>query len=267
MPFLPILILPHSNKHLGSCVINLLAPLHFAFLHFNHKDFAFTVTQSSTGLRKTLSMDLNNYHTLPTLSHVPRRNLHIPAPASRGLCDECAQYNWQYHLTRHLPEQPKNALYRYEETLVEDMLEKDGRRKVNDRDRDYDAHYTYKVANAPYGGVYFVHTTGNAIMWKWESRQIMDEPGKNCSFCRLLASAARAAKVPLPVVSSVQCEFRYDKSWQYDPEVIFIRFGHENLDRAYMAGLRLTIEEGCTRDVVRTKLNCNQIDLEVIRLW
>jgi hypothetical protein len=46
----------------------------------------------------------------------------IPSSESRGLCDECGRYNWRYYLTKHLEVQPKDAVCRYEEELVQNML-------------------------------------------------------------------------------------------------------------------------------------------------
>lgn len=61
----------------------------------------------------------------------------MPSSASRSLCDECGRFNWQYHLTRHLEDQPKDAMYRYEETLVNTLLQ-ESRRDFSDEEDSRD---------------------------------------------------------------------------------------------------------------------------------
>jgi hypothetical protein len=40
------------------------------------------------------------------------------SPTSRGLCEDCARYDWVYHLTRHVPSPIRNSSFQHKNALV-----------------------------------------------------------------------------------------------------------------------------------------------------
>jgi hypothetical protein len=104
-------------------------------------------------------------------------------------------------------------------------------------------------------------------MWTWEIRQIWHKTRSHCSFCSLLISAARAAVVALPVSTSTRCILQDPDLGIYNPGVLQISFGHEDMMQAYPQGLNMTISQGFIRGVAREKLDCCQIDLSFMQLW
>jgi hypothetical protein len=199
-------------------------------------------------------------------SNWPPMDFDISTPASRGLYDECARYNWRYHLTRYLGDEPKDALPIYEDAPVKDILERHGA----DPSLAMPDH-TVEVTNKLYGGPYQYSNRpfGHALWWQWDSRTIPNDLQRRCSFCSLLGSIARAADVTLPLVSSIQCNFDFvleNHADGYYPAALGIIFGATDLKQAYPYGTSMSLPR-IRHDVVaaRKSLNPNKIDLAMVQ--
>jgi hypothetical protein len=199
----------------------------------------------------------------------------IPTPASRGLCENCARFNWLYHLTRHLPDHEKDALCQYEDTIVKQALEDkaiDGNEVCEEgQDKKHPNTTWYRVSNAPYTGIYFISSDNDRTMVKLGPRYISETPPSDCSICRLLSSVGHAAKVPQPLSTDLICYFSDPQDNivdNYDPPVLRICFQHEEMERAYPYGFDLSLlREETIASFGRLKLNQSEIDLPILRDW
>jgi len=205
-------------------------------------------------------------------------DLQLPSPASRDLCEDCARYNWVYHLTRYLPNERKDVLYQYEDSLVKKALED----KVIDYDEaheewqhehDWQPEWRemtkwYRINHTPYAGSFFVDEANARTVLKLESRSISAGSEVACSFCELLSRVDQAADVPLPLSTNMICSFTRPNGWDYDPSIFRIYFREGKLKRVYPCGFDLCLLEGEEMELVsRVALNPFQFDLDNLRRW
>lgn len=128
----------------------------------------------------------------------------IPSPTSRGLCDTCAQYNWAWHLTRHLPGRVPTPLFKYEESLGKQSIESGQGARVECPLSELGYAKWYRVDRAPYIGVYYVNEA-NDCTWFELAPIIILQSSRYCSFCDILRQAAKKAELQLPPEIYVKC--------------------------------------------------------------
>jgi hypothetical protein len=187
-------------------------------------------------------------------------NFDIPSPTSRGLCDYHAKYNWLYHMTRRYYGRPRDALYNYEDSLVDNAVY--GGKVALVAQMIYPEIKFCRVSKAPFGGTYFVSECGDSTLLKLESHRVSSTPSNRCSLCELLACVALKNHIPLPLTTAIN--FWFNSGRQGDHVVLQFRYGV--LKEKYPYGLNLTVlgPEGPSSQV---SIDRDQIHLEVLRKW
>lgn len=111
----------------------------------------------------------------------------------RTLCNECARYNWVFHLTRHIQGAPRDALFQHENYLAEEAIRI--QREVH-RSQFLDPSDGWCwVNNAPYSGHYQVYEDRSAtkvILGPIHSSVLIE---RRCTFCRLMLEAIEAGSL------------------------------------------------------------------------
>jgi hypothetical protein len=92
-----------------------------------------------------------------------------------------------------MPDQRRDALYQREAQVLSEVIERTFGRDWN------------PVDGAPYGGLYFLRKMDERTRFDLGVREICKALALTCSFCGLLARAARTANATLPVITGVEC--------------------------------------------------------------
>jgi hypothetical protein len=267
-----------TYKHMSSNYVNGLDILKFSLVSRNCSIGAHSLDWVRRWVAAADCPTMISRSSTPLIQHrcmYATMGFDIPTPASRGLCENCARFNWLYQLTRHLPDHEKDALCQHEDTLVKQALDDriadvDGACKEG-QDKEYLNITWYRISNAPYNGIYFISSDNDRKMLKLGSRYISETPPSDCSICRLLSSVGYAAKVPRPLSTELICYFfdpQDDIFDNYDPPVLRIHFQHEELERTYPYGFDLSLlREETIASFGRLKLNQSEIDLPILRDW
>ena len=111
-------------------------------------------------------------------TQVSRPPVTLRSSTERGLCEVCARFNWEYHLTKEVTGLRRSSAFHAEEALNGDLHSKRlglypfGRRKITD---------------APYTGTYRITYAADEL--ELDDLPSMIRKRRECSLCRLVVSA------------------------------------------------------------------------------
>jgi len=194
----------------------------------------------------------------------------ISSPASRGLCSNCAKYNWAYHLTRHIPNTERDALFQYEDSVV--------RETRNSGEAFFGLHTRkWRIVpghDAPYSGSYNVSEDDQTwISLEYGGGISVQKPNplgssvNNCSVCDLVIRAARKQGLQLQSVNRVDCVFSKPMEKEsMDSFVWGLELRVEGRIEPYWASMTLLGDEE-TAAFMRPNPHPTQIDLKILRRW
>jgi hypothetical protein len=90
---------------------------------------------------------------------------------SRGLCEDCARYDWLYHLTRHVPSPIRNSSFQCEDALVTQAIGSGQAAYVEKVDELRDEKWC-RINHEPSSGSYYTNEGGDETWFKLRSLRI-----------------------------------------------------------------------------------------------
>lgn len=194
--------------------------------------------------------------------------LMITSPTSRGLCKTCARYNWTYHLTRHLPDQKRDALFHHEDLQLRQAI-KGGKIAYTKKVGESHNENWYCIDHAPYSGVYDTNEAGDSTWFNLGPLKILSSSLSRCSFCKILLQATQHMDLQRATIAHVSCYFADpQKNINHDPYILIIYLQEKKWKKTYPYGLRLALL-GTEETEVFTRSNPNpmQIDPKLLHIW
>ena len=113
------------------------------------------------------------------------------SPAERGLCNDCARFNWTYHLERYLDNIELDSTSIYEDSLVYETI-RTHEPSYTERIVDDQVQNWYLIKNTPYSGSYHMNEHCSSAKMVLGFRHSSDLSQRKCSLCNLIFDAIKA---------------------------------------------------------------------------
>jgi len=185
----------------------------------------------------------------------PENNGISKASAKRGLCDDCAKYNWAYLLGRFIDGFLKDGNFILEERRVDSCIQEHGIGNISN--------WFARVEDTSYGGSYLMSCNKVKSLVYLRSREISKVHEHTCSLCTLISEAVAMDEVQRRGswkvhVSVVEPE---DVGYNYGAIRVKLKSTDQNLQYHF------ALVDKAINCAPGAMLDSNQIDLSVLRQW
>jgi hypothetical protein len=206
------------------------------------------------------------------------------SPAERGLCEKCARFNWDYHLTRYIKGIERNKSFLFEDSHVDQII-----RIYNETPRSQflnPGDGWCCIEGVPYSGSYKFHSDKSSAKIEFGPCHSSDLIQSNCSLCGLIFDAIKAATLD-PWASDTETSFRLrrlntldfmisqidlvftdpNQDVIYDPPVLTVTLHLQSNTAPHQLGFSFAFIDFETGPSVHSMINPHQIEFPQVKHW